>query len=81
MAVYAVFRWADCEEEEGGGEVRVVVSGPCDDTGDIAISKLAVEIEKIEEFGIERTGKVSVPLVPFARFTVLIMLKPTGSEE
>ena len=81
LAVYAVFRWADCDDEEGGGEVRVVVSGPCDEAGEIAISRFPDEIEKMEELGMERTGKVS-PWC-FGRFITLftIMLNPTGSEE
>ena len=79
--MYAVFRWADCEDEEGGGDVSVVVSGPCEDAGEIAISKFAEEIEKMEELGMERTGKASPPPWCLGRFTVLIILNPTGSEE
>ena len=77
--MYAVFRWADCDDDEGGGEVRVVVSGPCDDAGDIAISKFADDMEKMEELGMERTGKASPWCL--GRFTVLIILNPTGSVE
>ena len=61
--------------------MSVVVSGPCDEAGEIAISKFADEMEKMEELGMERTGKASPPPWCFGRFTVRIMLNPTGSDE